>query len=104
MSQGCLYVRVSSASPPRCQSEAPRLNNLLFVFSFLQYTLGWFTYSYCHGKYVKQFREASHSHPHPPGKRIRSLEVELFINELTNERTLAFFLSQVGGFQKKTLM
>ncbi|KAF8320093.1 hypothetical protein DL93DRAFT_2164265 [Clavulina sp. PMI_390] len=36
----------------------------------LYYTLGWFTYSYCHNKYVKQFREAPHAHPHPPGGRI----------------------------------
>ncbi|KAF9514879.1 hypothetical protein BS47DRAFT_1381777 [Hydnum rufescens UP504] len=36
----------------------------------LYHVLGWFTYAYCHGKYVKQFREAPHTHPHPPGGRI----------------------------------
>jgi protein OS-9 len=28
---------------------------------------GWFSYSYCHNSHVRQFREAPHSHPHPPG-------------------------------------
>ena len=37
---------------------------------YTQHTLGWFTYAYCHGKYVKQFREAPHAHPHPPGKYV----------------------------------
>ncbi|KAL7419350.1 Protein OS-9 [Cryptotrichosporon argae] len=28
---------------------------------------GWFTYSYCHDAQIRQFREARHPHPHPPG-------------------------------------
>ncbi|RXK40925.1 hypothetical protein M231_01773 [Tremella mesenterica] len=28
---------------------------------------GWFTYSYCHNSHIRQFREARHTHPHPPG-------------------------------------
>jgi protein OS-9 len=28
---------------------------------------GWFSYSYCHDSHVRQFREAPHQHPHPPG-------------------------------------
>lgn len=54
--------------------------DLSFSFSlpkYKQYTLGWFTYSYCHGKYVKQFREAAHAHPHPPGKFITLMYSQL---------------------------
>ncbi|KAK8847521.1 hypothetical protein IAR55_005379 [Kwoniella newhampshirensis] len=28
---------------------------------------GWFTYAYCHNNYIRQFRQAAHKHPHPPG-------------------------------------
>ncbi|WWD21612.1 hypothetical protein CI109_106098 [Kwoniella shandongensis] len=28
---------------------------------------GWFTYAYCHNNYIRQFRQAHHKHPHPPG-------------------------------------
>ncbi|WVQ83188.1 hypothetical protein IAT38_005327 [Cryptococcus sp. DSM 104549] len=28
---------------------------------------GWFTYAYCHNSYIRQFRQAAHPHPHPPG-------------------------------------
>ncbi|TDL27359.1 hypothetical protein BD410DRAFT_714088 [Rickenella mellea] len=33
----------------------------------LYHRQGWFTYSYCHNHQVRQFREAPHAHPHPPG-------------------------------------
>jgi protein OS-9 len=33
----------------------------------LYHRQAWFTYSYCHGSRVRQFHEAPHTHPHPPG-------------------------------------
>ena len=57
MSQGCLYV---------CIIYIYIISTLLSPTT-AQHVLGWFTYAYCHGKYVKQFREAPHAHPHPPG-------------------------------------
>lgn len=41
---------------------------MLFVLLILQHRQQWFTYSYCHNNQVRQFREAIHPHPHPPGE------------------------------------
>lgn len=62
-------------TPSEEEMQAEAQVDPLYSWSLLQPLEGrclyhrqaWFTYSYCHGSRVRQFHEAPHAHPHPPG-------------------------------------
>ncbi|KAH7889304.1 hypothetical protein F5I97DRAFT_1947704 [Phlebopus sp. FC_14] len=70
----CLILSARDRSPPAPDNfdgdEALRNSwSLLQPLSgrCLYHRQSWFTYSYCHNREIRQFKELPHSHPHPPG-------------------------------------
>ncbi|KDQ18104.1 hypothetical protein BOTBODRAFT_171781 [Botryobasidium botryosum FD-172 SS1] len=55
-------ISAASISPSKTWALLEPLSDIC-----LFHRQGWFTYSYCHGRYVRQFKELPHAHPHPPG-------------------------------------
>lgn len=57
LSGKCLYVRPFTFYRPTIHHSN----------SFWQHRQPWFTYSYCHNREIRQFKELAHTQPRPPG-------------------------------------